>query len=114
MTDFTRDNFPIIAYIEEHAIDGFRTEFFVGEFEAAATGGDDERYGFALMLQQLANDPDLPVFLPGLPETIRQDSIDQATEIFRELMDFGHPHAKTMYDYMIALNNSSPSGPGLS
>src|SRR5690606_14103485 len=104
--DFKPENFPIYQLLVSLNEPG--VENMLRDFAKARDGGPEEKYRFALGIHGLANMPGIQEALPGLTEDIRQQTLAQSFEIFKEQGAAGHGVSALMASYCLLHGLGTP------
>jgi hypothetical protein len=95
--DMKEEDFPLYQLLVK--LGRLGVEHAVADFERARTGGDDEKYGFALGLQTVALTPGVEAALPGMTKEIKEKTLRSCLAVFEDVASRGHADAAFMVQY---------------
>jgi hypothetical protein len=95
--DFKEEDFPLYQLLVKRGGPG--AEYAIADFERARTGGDDEKYGFALGLQTVALSSGIEAVLPGMTREIKEKTLRSCLAVFEDVASRGHAGAVFMVQY---------------
>jgi hypothetical protein len=88
--DIKKEDFPLYQLLVELNQPGI--EKVKAAFEAAQTGGDEEKYYFALGIQTVAANVPAGV-IPGCTKEINEKTLQSCFRVFEDLASRGHANA---------------------
>jgi len=94
--DIKEDNFPLYRLLLK--LDNPGVANAKADFEAASKGGDDDKYRFALGMQQIAlNVP--KNLIPGFTPDLQEKELRSCLAVFKDVASRGHANAAVMVSY---------------
>lgn len=97
MNNIKEEDFPLYQLLVKLDLPG--VERAKSDFSKAVTGGDDERYRFALGIQTIVAIPDAERLVPGLTKDIKDKTLQSCLSVFEEAASHGHEKAAFMARY---------------
>jgi hypothetical protein len=95
--DIKEEDFPLYQLLVKLGRPG--VEYAIADFEKACTGGDEEKYCFALGLQGVALFPGMEKTLPEMTKEIKEKTLRSCLAVFQDVAGRGHAGAAMMVQY---------------
>lgn len=96
MMDFKQEAFPLYGELLKSGVHG--VEVAIKDFEAAVNGGHEERFKFALGIQQVAALQNVDLAFPDLTPAMKLKTLSSCLVVFNEAAAAGHAKAAIMVE----------------
>jgi len=104
--DFKEENFPVYQLLVSLGLPD--AERATADFEKARTGGDEEKYKFAMGILAVASTPDC---LPGQTAEMNKKTLQSCRAVFEDVASRGHVNAALVVKYFIENGLGAPDMP---
>jgi hypothetical protein len=108
--DFKEEDFPLYQALVKYQPDNSGVQLAIKSFNAAVSGGDEEKYDFAMGIQTVAVNSN-----PGRIQGTTQETFDKTLRscfaVFSDVASRGHKDAISMRDYFIRQDLGQPEKP---